>query len=166
MPESVKVRCAHLQMDARARRAADVPRFAEEAVVAFLISRRRVVWNFLFAWGPALAMAGAIFFGSSRDWQGPATGAPGVVLAKAVHVIEYAILCALVRRALVRSGARHVAGLAFAITVAFAASDEIHQMFTPGRTPSPIDLIPDATGALLALLLARETSRASARLIK
>lgn len=129
--------------------------------MAFLISRRRVVWNFLFAWGPALAMAGAIFFGSSRDWQGPAGGAAGVVLAKVVHVIEYAILCALVRRALVRSGARHVAGLAVALTVAYAATDEIHQWFTPGRTPSPIDLIPDAAGALLAILVAQSMSRRS-----
>jgi len=128
-------------------------------VVAFLSARRPAIWRVLSAWGPVAVMAGAIFFGSSRNWQGPAGGAAEVVLAKTVHVIEYALLCALVRRALLKSGARHVAVPAFVLTVAYAASDEIHQMFTPGRTPSPIDLIPDAIGALLAVFIAQRVSR-------
>ena len=42
--------------------------------------------------------------------------------------------------------------LAWLLAVLYAATDELHQSFTPGRHPSPVDvLLFDGGGAFLAL---------------
>ena len=46
-----------------------------------------------------------------------------------------------------------IAILTFCLTVAYGMIDEWHQIFTPHRTSSLLDLLLDATGALLALWL-------------
>ena len=43
-----------------------------------------------------------------------------------------------------------VAAQALAIAVAYGATDEVHQMFVPGRTPDVMDVLADAAGALVA----------------
>lgn len=43
--------------------------------------------------------------------------------------------------------------LAFLISVAFACTDEIHQMFVPGRAAQLQDLMIDCAGALLGLVI-------------
>ena len=43
---------------------------------------------------------------------------------------------------------------AFALTVLYAASDELHQAFVAGRHLSALDVGIDATGALIALVAA------------
>lgn len=115
--------------------------------------RARRIRGHVAAWAPAAVFAGLIFFGSSRAWSVPTEGATHVLLAKSVHVLEYGLLCALVRRALVRTGSleRRASMIAFVATVAYGATDELHQRLTPGRTPSPLDLLPDAIGAAAAL---------------
>jgi VanZ family protein len=43
-------------------------------------------------------------------------------------------------------------GLAWILAVLYAATDEIHQILTPGRHPSPLDvLLFDGGGAAIAL---------------
>lgn len=75
---------------------------------------------------------------------------------KAGHVTEYAILAALLLRGLHRdSGAlspRH-ALWALAIASAYAALDEYHQSFVASRTGSPSDILIDASGALLGVVI-------------
>ncbi|HTL67622.1 MAG TPA: VanZ family protein [Lacunisphaera sp.] len=78
------------------------------------------------------------------------------VMRKLGHLSEYAVLALLVRRALVASlgpaaSAIRVAVIAVAICAGYAATDEFHQTFVPGRTPSPVDVAIDATGSALAL---------------
>ncbi len=73
-------------------------------------------------------------------------------IRKAAHMTEYAILFILWHRALRLSGARHPALCAFAVCVLYAAADEFHQSFTPGRGPSLTDVAIDSAGAGLALL--------------
>lgn len=43
--------------------------------------------------------------------------------------------------------------VAWFFTVIYAATDEIHQLFVPGRSGNAFDVCVDATGALLALLV-------------
>ncbi|MDD3192527.1 MAG: VanZ family protein [Oscillospiraceae bacterium] len=45
-------------------------------------------------------------------------------------------------------------GLAWAIGTAYAASDEIHQLFVPGRSGQLRDVLLDSTGVLIGLLSA------------
>jgi VanZ family protein len=63
---------------------------------------------------------------------------------------EYAILAVLVARAV---GSTPVA---FALAVAYAATDEWHQTFVRGRHGSPVDVGIDAVGVLIGLACYRE----------
>jgi VanZ family protein len=78
-----------------------------------------------------------------------------LVIRKAAHVTEYAVLCILWWKGLVKGGASwaKAASLAFFISALYAASDEFHQSFVANRTPSPVDVLIDMTGAALALLI-------------
>lgn len=69
---------------------------------------------------------------------------------KGAHMLEFAVLFFLYRRALFLSGKKHAGVLAFGLTVFYAATDEFHQMFVPGRGPALTDVAIDGCGALLA----------------
>jgi VanZ family protein len=78
-------------------------------------------------------------------------------LRKVGHFTEYAILAALLWRALHGSftalSRRLVSASTFVIAAAFAASDEFHQSFVPSRTSSAHDVMIDCIGALFAVVL-------------
>lgn len=63
---------------------------------------------------------------------------------KTLHVIEYAILFVLYYRALKNKTA------AFLLTLLYAVTDEIHQMFVPTREGRLRDVIIDAIGAFIS----------------
>jgi VanZ family protein len=72
------------------------------------------------------------------------------------HLTEYAILAALLWRALRVSliGTRwKAAGLAFLFAVGYAFFDEFHQSFIPSRTSSIDDVAIDTCGALCAIAI-------------
>lgn len=71
------------------------------------------------------------------------------VVRKLAHMGEYAVLFLLLRRALALSGSRRPGLTALAICAAYAAGDEFHQRFTPGRGPSPADVVIDTAGAMM-----------------
>jgi VanZ family protein len=96
--------------------------------------------------------AGLIFALSSVPSLSSGLGAWDVVLRKAAHVAEYAVLGALLVRALPELAALW-AGIAYAIV------DEAHQHFVPGRHGALLDVAIDATGVLLGILLARRLRR-------
>jgi VanZ family protein len=108
-------------------------------------------------WVPPVLWMGAIFTLSAQPAlpHHPDT-LLDLVLKKAAHVIEYGILAVLLRRALSRGrGAlsRSALVIAFLVSVLYAASDEYHQTFVPGRNGTPVDVGIDAVGALVALLV-------------
>jgi VanZ family protein len=82
------------------------------------------------------------------------------VFRKSCHLGEYAVLAWLFWRAIrkpVKNDPRPwrwaEAGLALAIVFAYAASDELHQVFVPPRTPLISDVLIDTSGGAVALLL-------------
>lgn len=72
-----------------------------------------------------------------------------LLVRKAAHMAEYAILFWLYRRALTLSGARRPGLVALILCALYAAGDEFHQLFSEGRGPSPVDVAIDTAGAAL-----------------
>ncbi len=78
------------------------------------------------------------------------------LIRKSSHVIEYAILGGLWYRAVnpgLRGWSRKVAIAACALSVVYAALDEFHQAFTSEREGSPLDVMIDSAGVLVALTI-------------
>jgi VanZ family protein len=95
---------------------------------------------------------GLLFVASSRSVL--TTG--GSQTDKLLHVLAYLILGSLLLRAAhggVTSLRPWPTAVAFALTVAYGVSDELHQIFVPGRVASVADGIADAVGAGLAIML-------------
>jgi VanZ family protein len=101
----------------------------------------------LTVWLPVLAWAAVIFAFSSIPSLSSGLGVWDTVLRKCAHVTEYAVLGALLYRALEREVPALAAG------VAYAASDELHQHFVQGRHASPVDVGIDAVGVALGMIL-------------
>lgn len=85
-----------------------------------------------------------------------------LILKKAAHMIEYGILAFLLWWAFSRGRGTfsHSALVtAFVVSVLYAASDEYHQTFVPGRNGNPVDVGVDTVGALVALLIVGSLGR-------
>ena len=74
-----------------------------------------------------------------------------LLVRKAAHMTEDAVLALLYSHALRLSGAKRPAYPALLLSLAYAATDEFHQSFVGGRGPSPVDVMIDTAGAALAL---------------
>ena len=101
------------------------------------------------AWIPVILWAGLIFGLSSIPSLGTGLGTWDLVLRKLAHTAEYAVLGFLLLRAL---GSELPA---FAAGFAYAATDELHQHFVPGRHGALYDVAIDAFGVLLGVLALR-----------
>src|SRR3954447_6383237 len=101
----------------------------------------------LTVWLPVLAWAAVIFAFSSIPSLSSGLGIWDTVLRKGAHLTEYAVLGALLYRALGRESSALAAG------IAYAATDELHQHFVRGRHPSPVDVGIDAVGLALGMLV-------------
>ena len=101
----------------------------------------------LTVWIPVVAWAAVIFTFSSIPSLSTGLGPWDTILRKGAHVTEYAVLGALLYRALGREP------LALAVGIAYAATDELHQYFVRGRHASPVDVAIDAVGLAAGMLL-------------
>lgn len=102
---------------------------------------------------PALLYMGLIFWMSSRPAPESLQTWPILWGMKAVHLVEYAILCLLWLWGLARATRwpfRRVALLAVLLTFLWGVSDELHQSFVPGRTARVTDAATNLVAALLA----------------
>lgn len=107
---------------------------------------------YILRWLPAIAWMGLIFFLSSRgDLPRAKEAWLELLWKKGAHLIAYAILVLLYERALALP--RRGKWLALGLAVLYAISDEYHQSFTPGRTPSVRDVLIDTAGGLFGLYL-------------
>ena len=101
-------------------------------------------------WAPPAAWAALIVLGTS--WPNPQV--PQVSYGdKVVHAFFYGVLGWLAARALSPSAAPARFAALLAGLVAFAVLDEWHQGFIPGRAASVDDILADAAGLVVGLLL-------------
>jgi VanZ family protein len=101
----------------------------------------------LTVWLPVAAWAGVIFVFSSIPSLSTGLGTWDLILRKAAHLTEYAILGALLYRALGREEVALAAG------IAYAATDELHQHYVDGRHASAVDVAIDAVGIAIGMLV-------------
>src|SRR3954464_5192681 len=101
----------------------------------------------LTVWLPVLAWAAVIFAFSSIPHLSSGLGTWDTVLRKGAHITEYAILGALLYRALQREAP------ALAVGIAYAGTDELHQHFVRGRHASPVDVAIDGVGVAFGMLV-------------
>jgi hypothetical protein len=106
------------------------------------------VSRLLWTWLPILAWAAVIFALSSVPGLGTGLGFWDLVLRKLAHAVEFAVLGLLLARALPELYAL-LAG------IGYAALDELHQHFVPGRVGALQDVAIDAVGVLVGILLWR-----------
>jgi VanZ family protein len=138
-------------------------------VVSFSVRR------FLKYWLPVLAWMVFIFIGSTDllsaehtsrfigpflRWLAPdiseaTVASVQLAVRKGAHLTEYAILAALLYRALRQNQPRvgRALAMSFLIAAVYAALDEFHQSFIASRTGSPWDVLIDCGGALAGVLI-------------
>ena len=120
-------------------------------------SRTRAALYLAGYWGPVLAQMGLIFYFSAQPKGSPVLEdfpLPGGV----GHFIGYGLLGFLLYRAFNRGLAGwsgKAAGKSLLVAFLYALSDELHQLFVPGRQAALTDVVIDTAGILLALLLVR-----------
>jgi len=80
------------------------------------------------------------------------------VVRKGAHVVAYLVLGLLAARAVTREAGRSRLApwaLAWLLATAYAVTDEVHQLFVPGRGGQVWDILLDSAGALAGVLLHR-----------
>jgi VanZ family protein len=107
----------------------------------------------LRVWAPVVLWAALIFAFSSIPDLGTGLGTWDLVLRKLAHAAEFAVLGALLLRALREELPALAAGIAYAVT------DELHQHFVPGRLGSPVDVLIDSAGVAIGVALWRQLGR-------
>ena len=144
------------------------------------ISRSRRFWRY----APLVLWAVLIFIGSGNVLSASHTSIllsavrwlfPNVrdeslavfhlLVRKAGHLTEYAILATLAARAFRTSSydllRRHWFWVSLLLAIAYALTDEFHQSFVPSRTASIYDSLIDSIGALIGLMIIRMRWRKS-----
>lgn len=110
---------------------------------------------FLRFWLPVIVWMGLIFVLSDQPTlpHGP-TRLFDLLMKKLGHVTEFAVLAVVIHRAWTQGGIRPASPvLAWLLSVAYALSDEYHQVYVPGRHGNPWDVAVDAFGAVIGLAL-------------
>lgn len=113
--------------------------------------------RFIKFWLPVIIYAIFIFYISSI----PGGNLPSLFRFQDVfgHLLEYMVFGILIRRAVKAYYPGMVYGTrlcwVLVIALAYAATDELHQSFIPGRTPSFVDIAYDGLGVVLANIIVR-----------
>lgn len=114
-------------------------------LLPFVVSRR-------LRWAAVGIWMGLIFLMSAQQsLPSLPDGTFDFLSKKAAHFGTYAVLSSLIWWAI--APARLAYPLAWALATLYALSDEWHQSFVPGRSPSLRDVLIDAAGAATALLI-------------
>lgn len=107
-------------------------------------------------WAPAILMMTLIFIASGTPGSElPRFGSWDIIVKKGGHMLGYFMLTAAYCYALTRgkNAKRTQLIVAFCLALLYSISDEWHQRFTAGRSPSPVDVGIDSAGSAIGLLL-------------
>lgn len=118
------------------------------------------------SWAAVAACMGVIFCLSAQDGVQSQSASESVgllfnlglsdeIVRECAHCLEFAGLAVLVFNAIYWSFGYFRPFLAFAITAAYAASDEIHQLFVEGRACQITDFFVDCLGAAVGIAVLR-----------
>lgn len=112
---------------------------------------------------PALACMGLIFYLSDQPKLPAIPSLSEQATSVLGHLTVYFALTVLTWWGLgaLELTSRQRVATAFAVAVLYGLSDEWHQSFVPGRTPDWRDLLTDAIGAAIGLLIATRLARSS-----
>ncbi len=117
-------------------------------------NRGRMMKNILKYWAPLYVYGAVIFYMSSLPHPLPMI--PILHFDKFAHIVEYAVFGGLAARALKNSRRedfqKNFKVLAILASVAYAASDELHQLFVSCRDCSAFDLMADVIGGLVGVM--------------
>jgi VanZ family protein len=103
-----------------------------------------------------LALMALIFYLSAQE---SIPGDPTELEHVIGHFTEYAVLAALWAWALAPALGRRALLAAATISLLYAITDEFHQSFVEGRKADPLDVLVDACGIAVALVLVRPGRR-------
>jgi VanZ family protein len=122
--------------------------------------------SWIYRWGPAILVMTIIFVASDTPGSSlPEFGYCDLLAKKGGHMLGYALLAASYYRAFGRKQhtPRRRFLLALGLTIFYAALDEYHQTFTPGRNASPIDVAIDTLGGLVGIAMIQWIQRRFSR---
>ncbi|MFA5975344.1 MAG: VanZ family protein [Elusimicrobiota bacterium] len=105
-------------------------------------------------WLPVIVWAAFIFYFSSLPYLRFVQPWWDYPLRKAGHMMIFGILARLIARALTGSTFwpwKKIFAWSLLLALLYAATDEYHQSFTPGRGATVQDVVIDGTGAWIAL---------------
>jgi VanZ family protein len=109
----------------------------------------------IIRWTPVLALMTVIFFLSNTPSDELVNfGVYDLLVKKGSHMAGYGLLALAFLRALGYQRKNYIL-LVLLLVFLYAASDEFHQSFVPGRNASLIDVIIDLLGAVIALFASR-----------
>jgi VanZ family protein len=109
-------------------------------------------------WALVVLWMGVVFAFSAQP-QSVLDLGQGEIVSKLAHVMEYAILGWLIQRA---RGDRRAWWQSLLMAVAYATTDEFHQLFVPGRHTRATDVMIDAGGVAIGLIVAMKVERSTA----
>jgi VanZ family protein len=118
--------------------------------------------SWIYRWGPAIAIMAIIFIASATPGSDiPGFGSWDEFFKKGGHMLGYALLASAVCHALnsSKSSIKLRFILVLCLVALYAASDEFHQRFTPGRTASFRDVGIDVAGGLIGVTVMRFAQR-------
>ena len=112
--------------------------------------------DWIWRWGPAVAIMVIIFIASATPGSDlPKFGVWDFFAKKGGHMLGYALLASAFFHGLNKGGRIKKSQFIAAVCLAtlYALTDEFHQRFTPGRSPSLRDVGIDTFGAAIGLTL-------------
>jgi len=129
-----------------------------------VVDASRLLTRWLWNWAPALAQMAAIFAASNLS---TVPSLPGGLSDYTGHFIGYTLLGALAMRGFARSRWSGVTGRAAMQAVVMSSlygiTDEFHQTFVPGRSPSVADWCVDTLGACVGAGIVMAAARFAGR---